>query len=49
MKAETLERPNILILLCDIFTIIRGWGRKAGMKISNTYVFAKKLLTSIKV
>ena len=38
MKAEALERSNILILLCDIFTISQGWGRKAEMRISNTYV-----------
>ena len=46
MKAEILERSNILNFSCDIITISLGWGQKTYMWISNTYVIANSLLTS---
>ena len=49
MKAETLKRSNILILLCDNFTIARESGLKAENRISSTYVTANNLPPSIKV
>ena len=41
MKAETLDRSNILNMFCETFTVSWGWGRKIVMQISNTYVFCK--------
>ena len=49
MKAENLERSNILNMFYDTITVPWGWGLKTVMQISNTYVFAKYLLASITV
>ena len=42
----SIARSNYAILLCDIFTITMGLGRKAEIR---TYVIENNLLTTIKV
>ena len=49
MKAENLERSNILNMFYDTITVPCGWGLKTVMQISNTYVVAKYHLASIKI
>ena len=38
MKAENLERSNILNMFYDTITVPWGWGLKTVVRISNTYV-----------